>query len=78
MYHSVTRGRNAGAQAWLKLSGTYVTPDTSTCPEAGYPDGCVWWVPFGLPTKRFVSNCDAFPAACGAAQVRPRPARPTH
>ena len=58
MYESIsnqyTGTASLGVQGWLKLAGEFVHPKNG-CPVAGYPQGCVWFVPYGSDTKHFVS-----------------------
>ena len=69
MYESISPGFAGGAQGWVKLSGSFIRPATvGPCPVKGYPDGCAWFESVADSTKHYVSDCQTFPKACGAAQ----------
>jgi len=42
--------------------------NNTACPITGFPPDCTWFESFADGAKHFVSNCDASPKACGAAQ----------
>lgn len=71
MYQSIGPAFAAGAEGWVKLSGRFIVPagSAAACPvKGGYPAGCAWFESYVDGGKHFVSDCDAYPLACGKAQ----------